>query len=43
MEPKLFSFIPPGFCMLEETVFHEMTKQGKLLPYPILKDYTDKH
>ena len=43
MEPKLFQFIPPGFCMLEDTVFHEMTKQGKLLPYPILKDYTDKH
>jgi len=43
MEPKLFQFIPPGFCMLEDTVFHEMTKQGKLLPYPILKDYSDKH
>ncbi len=43
MEPKLFAFIPPGFCMLEDTVFHEMTKQGKLLPYPILKDYSEKH
>lgn len=38
MEPKVFSYIPAGFCMLEETVFHELTKQGKLLSYPILGD-----
>ena len=38
MEPKVFSYIPSGFCMLEESVFHEMTKQGKLLPYPILTE-----
>ncbi|MBU6388928.1 ribbon-helix-helix protein, CopG family [Patescibacteria group bacterium] len=46
VEPKVFSFIPSGFCMLEETVFHELTSQGKLLSYPILTDYkrerTDK-
>lgn len=36
MEPQLFSFIQPGFCMLEESVFPELTKQGKLLPYPVL-------
>lgn len=42
MEPKVFSFIPSGFCMLEDTVFHEMTKQGKLLPYPILVERTEK-
>lgn len=37
-EPEIFSFIPEGFCMLEESVFHELTKQGKLLPYPILSE-----
>lgn len=36
LEPKVFNQIPPGFCMLEDTVFHELTKQGKLLSYPIL-------
>ncbi|MCC2631584.1 MAG: hypothetical protein K0S20_283 [Patescibacteria group bacterium] len=38
MEPKIFSAIPEGFCMLEDTVFHDMTRQGKLLSYPILTD-----
>jgi NDP-sugar pyrophosphorylase family protein len=42
METKVFNFIPQGFCMLEDTVFHEMTKEGKLLPYPILTERTDK-
>lgn len=42
MEPKVFTFIPNGFCMLEDTVFHDMTKQGKLLPYPILTEVKDK-
>jgi NDP-sugar pyrophosphorylase family protein len=37
-EPSIFKFIPSGFSMLEETVFHELTKQGKLLPYPILSE-----
>jgi NDP-sugar pyrophosphorylase family protein len=41
MDAKVFQHIPAGFCMLEDTVFHEMTKQGKLLPYPILRDHTD--
>lgn len=36
IEPKIFSAIPSGFCMLEDTVFPELTKQGKLLPYPVL-------
>lgn len=35
MEPKIFNFITPGFCMLEDTVFHEVAKQGKLLSYPL--------
>ena len=35
MEPKIFSFIAPGFCMLEDTVFHEIARQGKLLSYPV--------
>ncbi|MEI6477954.1 MAG: sugar phosphate nucleotidyltransferase [bacterium] len=38
IEPKIFAAIPEGFCMLEETVFHDMTRQGKLLSYPILTD-----
>jgi NDP-sugar pyrophosphorylase family protein/predicted transcriptional regulator len=38
MEPKVFQSIPNGFCMLEDTVFHELTKQGKLLSYPILEE-----
>lgn len=38
MDPKIFNTIPPGFAMLEETVFHELTRQGKLLSYPILTD-----
>lgn len=37
MEPKIFATIPSGFCMLEDTVFPELTKQGKLLPYPVLQ------
>lgn len=37
-EPKVLSFIPDGFCMLEDNVFHDLTKQGKLLPYPILSE-----
>lgn len=37
-EPKALSFIPDGFVMLEETVFHELTKAGKLLPYPIVTE-----
>jgi len=37
-EPKVLNYIPEGFCMLEDTVFHELTKQGKLLPYPILTE-----
>lgn len=36
VEPKVFATIPSGFCMLEDTVFPELTKQGKLLPYPVL-------
>lgn len=36
MEPKVLALIPNGFSMLEDTVFPELTKQGKLLPYPVL-------
>jgi NDP-sugar pyrophosphorylase family protein len=35
MEPKVFNFIKPGFCMLEEEIFNEIAKQGRLLSYPI--------
>lgn len=38
MEPRILTHIPPGFCMLEDTVFDDLTRQGKLLPYPILTD-----
>ena len=42
IDPKIFSFIPSGFCMLEDTVFPELTKQGKLLPYPVLTAATNR-
>jgi hypothetical protein len=42
MEPKVFQFIPDGFVMLEDTVFHELTKQGKLLSYPILQEKSER-
>jgi len=35
IEPLIFKFIPEGFCMLEDTVFNEVSKQGKLLFYPV--------
>jgi NDP-sugar pyrophosphorylase family protein len=35
MEPKVFTYIPEGYCMLEDTVFHDIAQQGKLLSYPI--------
>ncbi len=38
MEPRALQSIPKGFCMLEETVFHNLTKQGKLLAYPVLTE-----
>lgn len=41
MEPKALALIPSGFCMLEDTVFDELTRRGKLLSYPILSDYKD--
>lgn len=41
LEPKILTSIPAGFCMLEDTVFHDLTRQGKLLSYPILTDTKD--
>jgi NDP-sugar pyrophosphorylase family protein len=38
MEPKLFNYIPEGFCMLEESVFDEVARLGKLLSYPVPTD-----
>jgi NDP-sugar pyrophosphorylase family protein len=40
VEPRIFNHIPSGFCMLEDTVFPELTKEGKLLPYPVLQPTT---
>lgn len=37
MEPKVFSSIPTGFCMLEDTVLPDLSEQGKLLSFPIIK------
>ena len=37
MEPKALATIPSGFCMLEDTVLPELSEQGKLLSFPILK------
>jgi hypothetical protein len=42
MEAKVMSAIPSGFCMLEDTVFDDLTRQGKLLSYPILTEPKDK-
>ena len=42
MDPKVFHAIPPGFCMLEDSIFDELTRQGKLLSYPILTQFKDK-
>ena len=38
MEPKLLNLIPEGFCMLEDTIFDEVARQGKLLAYPVRPD-----
>lgn len=35
-DPKIFDFIPKGFSMLEGEIFDNLTKEGKLLSYPIL-------
>ena len=35
MDPKVLSLIPPSFCMLEDTIFQDLTRQGKLISYPI--------
>jgi Arc/MetJ-type ribon-helix-helix transcriptional regulator len=42
IEPKVFATIPSGFCMLEDNVFPELTKQGKLLPYPVLQPISNR-
>jgi NDP-sugar pyrophosphorylase family protein len=35
IEPRVISHIPAGFCMLEDTVFEDVARQGKLLSYPL--------
>lgn len=35
IEPRVIAQIPSGFCMLEETVFEDVARQGKLLSYPL--------
>ena len=35
IEPKVLTQIPQGFCMLEDTVFEDIARQGKLLSYPL--------
>ncbi len=36
LEPDIFSYIPKGFSSLEDDVFVKLTKDGKLLSYPVL-------
>jgi len=36
-EPAVFEYIPKGFSSLEDDVFVKLTKEGKLLSYPILE------
>lgn len=38
IEPRLLANIPEGFCTLEETVFDDAAKHGKLLAYPIASE-----
>lgn len=35
-EPEIFSYIMPGFSMLEEDVFPKLLKENKLLFFPII-------
>lgn len=35
-EPEVFNYIPRGFSSLEDEVFVTLTKDGKLLSYPVL-------
>lgn len=35
-EPNVFDYIPRGFSSLEDDVFVKLTKEGKLLSYPVL-------
>lgn len=35
-EPTIFDYIPKGFSSLEDDVFVKLTKEGKLLSYPVL-------
>lgn len=37
-EPTVFDFIPKGFSSLEDDVFVTLTKEGKLLSYPVLTE-----
>lgn len=36
LDPKVFTFIPKGFSMLEDEVFEKLIQEGGLLSYPIL-------
>jgi len=36
LEPDIFNYIPKGFSSLEDEVFVKLTKEGKLLSYPVL-------
>lgn len=35
-EPEVFNYIPKGFSSLEDELFVTLTKEGKLLSYPVL-------
>lgn len=37
-EPSVFDYIPKGFSSLEDDVFVTLTKEGKLLSYPVLTE-----
>lgn len=38
LEPKVLHYLPSGFCMLEEEIFHELSRLGKLISYPVLTE-----
>lgn len=35
-DPRIFSYLPKGFSMLEDDIFDKLIKEGELLAYPIL-------
>lgn len=35
LDPQIFNYIPKGFSMLEDEIFDKLTREGKLMSYPL--------